>query len=301
MVITNNYNLPQTFYDYVKTHSGRHVPKGVISVTQLLKSPKSIILEDRYIDSDEIVMDCSQASYTLFGSLCHKLLEEESLNTENCFREETFRTTVDGFEVQGTADSYNLQTQTLLDWKTASVWKVINKDYDAYHQQLCIYAWLMKKSGLPVKHAKLCFYLKDHSLQQAKLSKDYPQVGIHCVDFEITEADMFAAELYVRQKIRDIKNNMDKPDDEIEPCTMEDRFQEPTKFACMKKGNKRAVKVFDSEFECDEMVKANNLYYKEERPSVPKKCLDYCPYNCKCNFYRDYIKQTENQNKEEAA
>lgn len=294
MKITNNYNLPQAYYDYVVAHSGRHVPKGIISVTQLLKGTKELILEDRFIDTEEVQRDCSEAVYTLFGSLTHKLLEEAP-NSENCIREETFQTTVDGVVIQGTADSYDPQNQTLLDWKTATVWKVINKDYENYFWQLKIYAFLMKRAGIPVKHAKLCFYLKDFSLQQAKITKDYPSIGIQTVDLEISDADLFEAELFVRQKIREIKNNWDKTESEIEPCTMEQRFQEPTKWACMKKGNKRAQKVFENESDCDEMVKTNPAFYKEERPSVPKKCVDYCNYNCKCSFYKNYMKQVEEQ------
>lgn len=290
MTTTNKAGLPQAFVNFVS--NVRHNRPGTLSATTLLKGDKEIVLYDRHFD--ELEQDAADLVWASFGTAFHAIMEKQD---SEAFKEEAFKVEVEGWKVTGRVDFYDMKNEILGDYKTASVWKVIYKDFADWKAQGLTYAWLMKQHGLEVKRCEFCAFLKDHSKTEAKRKPDYPQQPVYKYAFDVTEADLEATEARIRAKIKSVTEAYKLGDDDIEPCTAEERWETATKYAVMKEGRKTAVKL------CDDRATAE-LYlsqtggttaglYVQERKGESKKCADYCPCAEFCNFYKEHVKQPE--------
>ena len=147
MLITNKYNLPEAFVKAIQ--NSRHNADKCLSATTLLKGTKEIILENRHFD--EITVDASEEVWSVFGTATHSVLEHQE---DEAFKEESFSVDVLDYKVTGKVDRYDMKHETIEDWKTASVWKVIFHDFEDWKRQGLIYTWLLRQSGLNVRHIR---------------------------------------------------------------------------------------------------------------------------------------------------
>lgn len=290
MKTTNNAGLPQAFVSFVS--NVRHNRPGTLSATTLLKGDKEIVLYDRHFD--ELTQDAADLVWASFGTAFHAIMEKQ--DTE-AFKEEAFEVDVEGWKVTGRVDFYDLKNEILGDYKTASVWKVIYGDFADWKAQGLTYAWLMKQHGLNVKRCEFVAFLKDHSKTEAKRKPDYPQQPVYKYAFDVTEADLEATEARIRAKIKSVTEAYKLGDDDIEPCTADERWETATKYAVMKEGRKTAIKVCDDEQTAKQYIEQTGGcgLYVQERKGESKKCADYCPCAEFCNFYRDCVKQPESE------
>ena len=283
MIITNKYNLPEAFVKAIQ--NARHNEEGCLSATTLLKGTKEIILENRHFD--EIVIDASDEVWSVFGTATHSVLEHQE---DDAFKEEKFSVDVLDYKVTGKVDRYDMAHETLEDWKTTSVWKVIFHDFEDWKRQGLIYTWLLRQSGLNVRHIRFIAFLKDHSKSEAKKKADYPQAPVYIYEFDPSEDELTHIEAYIKEKVFEVSANADKPDDEIAECTPEQRWSTPAKWAVMKEGRKTAVKVCDTEEEAlnfiEELEKDKDKHFVEERKGQDKKCSDYCTCCEFCSYYK---------------
>ena len=287
MRITNKLGLPQAFVNAVSLE--RHNEKGCYSATTLNKGIKEIILMDRHFD--EITVDVADLVWTVWGTAVHSIFENQQ---DDNFKEEFFDCKVSNSTVTGRVDSYDLENAILYDWKTASTWKVKFADYADWKRQGLTYAWLMAKNGLAVKQCRFVALLKDHSKSKARLETEYPQSPAYVYSFDVTAADLEETEKRILAKIPEIEKAETLPDDEIPPCTAEERWADPDKYAVMKNGRKSAVRVFDTKEDADNCAADLGAgHYVEHRPAVSRKCADYCQCKEFCNFYKD-MKNAEN-------
>lgn len=289
MRITNKLKLPVGLVNAVSTE--RHNKPGTLSVTTLLKGVKEVLLTERHWD--EMTDDASDRVWAVFGTAVHALLEHEGPGE---FAEEQMGLKVGGITVTGRIDNYNMETATITDWKTASVWKVKMQDFDDWYWQGILYAWILRKNGFPAKKCRFIALLKDHSKSKARIDSQYPASPCYVYQFNVRKKDMLAAEILVCKKTAEYRKYRDTPDDEIPPCTPEERWADDEKWAVMKSGRKSAVRLFDSEeaaaFFCAEMTeKGEKGYSVEYRPGQSRKCLDYCPARAFCDFAQKLQKQ----------
>ena len=284
MLITNKYNLPEAFVKAIQ--NSRHNADGCLSATTLLKGTKEIILENRHFD--EITVDASEEVWSVFGTATHLVLEHQE---DEAFKEESFSVDVLDYKVTGKVDRYDMKHETIEDWKTASVWKVIFHDFEDWKKQGLIYTWLLRQSGLNVRHIRFIALLKDHSKSEAKKKADYPQAPVYVYEFDPTEEDMTEIEAYIKGKVFEVSKSSDLEDDSIPECTPEQRWATPAKWAVMKEGRKTAVKVCDSEEEAkafiEDLEKDKDKHTIEVRPGIDKKCEDYCPCCKFCSYYKE--------------
>lgn len=283
MQITNKLNLPQSLVNAVTTE--RHNKEDSVSATTLLQGVKQIILTARHWD--EIEDDVSDRVWAVFGTAVHKLLEEKN---PNAFTEERFECKLGSKTVTGQVDLYDMEEKTITDYKTASVWKVKFKSFDDWKKQGLIYAWLLKKEGLEVKRCRFIAMLRDWTKGEAQRNMDYPQAQIYEYVFDVTEKDLREIEIFINDKVLQIIDDENKSDDEIAPCTGEERWETETKWKVKKDGRKTAVKVCSTEAEALNYISDNfnndKSYYVEEVAGQSKRCTDYCLCNKFCNFYK---------------
>ena len=280
MKVTNKLNLPAAFVNAVSVR--RHNEPGCFSATTLNKGRKEIILSDRHFD--EIEVDAADQVWAVWGTAVHAVLEKQP---DNNFHEESFKVPVGNGFVTGQVDSYDMENATIYDWKTASVYKVMKGDFSDWYKQGITYAWLLKQNGLEVRRCRFIALLKDHSMTKAETDSSYPQAPVFTYEFELTPEELEQTGARITEKVKDIEAAELLGDDDIEPCTPEERWADGDKWAVMKNGRKTAIRVFDTEIDAENCAgELGNSHYVEHRPAVSRKCGKYCLCRDFCNFYR---------------
>lgn len=287
MIITNNTNLPAPFVKMAEDHY--EIKPKRYSVTTLLKPVREIILNRRY--NDVIEQDCSDMIWLLLGRATHAILEKYSVGKTEFAEERLEYTLENGYTVSGIIDLYDMEKAEVVDYKTASVWKVIKSDFEDWRLQGLMYAWELRKNGLPCRTVTFYVILKDHSKSKAKYDASYPQSNIFKYTFQVTDAALAEIDKYIRDKLDEIIKYEDKPDDELPLCSTADRWNDGDKFAVMKKGRKTALRVLDSEEDAELFIQNNGGDYIEKRPGEDKKCNDYCRCCTKCAYWQSTHKE----------
>ena len=289
MITTNEMGLPEAFVNFVS--NVRHNKPGTLSATTLLQGDKQIVLYDRHFD--ELKQDAADQLWASFGTAFHAIMEKQESNT---FKEEAFEVQVGDWKVTGHLDSYDMEKEIIEDWKTTSVWKVIKQNFDEWKAQGLTYAWLIRKAGLNVQKCRFIALLKDHSKAEAKRKSDYPQKPVYIYQFDVTDADIEATEQRIINKIKSVTEAYKMQDDEIPPCTPEERWATETKYAVMKEGRQTAVKLCDDRPSAEAyMANLSPEHYIEERPGEHRRCQRYCPCAEFCNFYHEHVEKLENE------
>ena len=173
------------------------------------------------------------------------------------------------------------------------VWKVMYSDWEDYRKQLLMYAYMLRKIGFECDKGEIVAILKDHSKTKAKVDRSYPPYPVHKVTFEFSEKDFEEIEEFITMKFIDISEAENTNTAKLEPCTSEERWETPTKYAVMKKGRKTALRVVESEKEAKEYMEWKGVtekdHYIEVRKGECKKCLEYCSVNTHCPFGRKLL------------
>lgn len=280
MKITNKLNLPEAFVKAISVE--RHNKAGCYSATTLNKGTKEIILQERHWD--EFTVDAADSVWATFGTAVHAIMEKYE---DGNFHEEKFDIAVSKSRVTGVVDSYDMERGIINDWKTASVYKIMKGDFSDWYKQGMTYAWLLKQNGLDVRRCRFIALLKDHSMTKAETDNTYPQSPVFTYEFEITPEELEQTGARIMAKVKDIEAAELMSDDDIEPCTPEERWADPEKYAVMKNGRKSAVRVFETLIDAENCAgELGNSHYVETRPSVSRKCGKYCLCKDFCSFYR---------------
>ena len=292
MKITNRQNLPAQFVDACKSEH-TYTPQRY-SVTSLLKGTCEAILTRRH--NDEIEQDAADMVWLIFGKAVHKVLEEGQ-ETETQLKEEWLSMPFGDYTMSGIFDMYDDATGTVTDWKTASVWKVIKNDWADYRKQVMCYCLLLRHAGFNASNGRIFAILKDHSKTDALRDPSYPQQAVYTIEWHFTDAELDALQEEIAQRFERIAIEERKPDEWLRPCSPEERWEKPLKFAVMKGANKRALKLFDTAQGAQEAAenlnqqdaKAKAAYWVQARPGECTKCIKYCAVTPWCPFYKSEI------------
>jgi hypothetical protein len=282
-------NLPEGIVKACSPY--KHNKRGCLSATTLLNGTKQILLTDRHWD--EIREDVSDRFWAIFGTSVHALLEKEG---EDDFTEISLSSDIDGVTVTGRLDNYDMKTGTITDYKTASVWKVKFQNFEDWYRQGMIYAWLLSKNGFKVERCRFIAILKDHSKTEARRDAEYPRGPCYIYEFPVTDISLREIEAFIKAKIADYKRNRDIADDDIPPCSPDERWEKPAKYAVRKEGRKTAVRVFDTEEEARKMVSdLGSGHYMETRQGEQVRCQGYCSCRDFCDFYHTHVEKREQE------
>ena len=287
MKLTNRLNLPAPFVDACKQQ--RRYKENRYSVTELNKGACEIVLSRRHWN--EVEQDVSEMVWAIFGTAVHSILEK-SQETDSQIKENYIYGEFGKHTVTGIFDLYDDSTGTVSDYKTASVWKVIYDEWDDYRRQILCYCCLLRMMGFNAHRGEIVAMLKDHSKSKAMRESGYPPHPVYIKRFEFTAEDFAECFDWIRSKLKEIDAAMVVPDSDLIPCTPEERWAKPDKWAVMKKGHKKALKLYDSETEAE--IHALEVGgYVEYRKGKDGKCGDYCPVHDWCPYWRDNAEQMD--------
>jgi hypothetical protein len=283
MNITNKLGLPTAFVDAVSSEY-RYKDKQY-SVTSLLKGVRESLLTRRH--HDQLESDVADMIWMIFGSAVHKIAEQSTGDAHDEKEQKLVVEMGDGYKLSGIFDLYNSQTQTVTDYKTASVWKGIYKDTDDWRKQLLIYAWMLNQLGKKCSKGQIVALYKDH--KKGETNYGYPEHPVQVFEWEFSDQDFIDIEIWLKARFQEIKIAETLRDDELPLCTDQERWYRGEKWAVMEKGRKKATKLFESEAEAMKWVRLNEIDVKYEivkRDGVNAKCMEYCSVRHICPFGR---------------
>jgi hypothetical protein len=187
----------------------------------------------------------------------------------------------------------------VVDYKTASVNKVLYADWDDYKKQLRLYAVMLQSMGYPCHSGRLIVFLKDWSQSQfIRDPKNYPSSPIYQIGWQFSWDELAQEKQWIEDYFMKLETIEQLEDDSINECNDEVRkFGRKPSYAVMKNNNVRAVKVCETEQEAWEYIRYNKLdtgkdrYWVKERPAEDVRCKMYCDSCHWCHhFIQNYAK-----------
>jgi len=291
MIITNHTNLPEpvvqalTHSDYTKGESNR-------SVTQLIDSPRVRILRKEH--ADVITSDAADMLWPVLGTAVHKMFEDHQ--PDGHVVEERLYAEVENWIISGAIDVQRSEADgsiTVLDYKCTSAWSVIYGKPE-WEMQLNFYAWLVEftKPDAVVNKLQIIAVLRDWQRAKARLEGNYPEAPIVVVDIPLWSRE--ERDRYVRQRVQ-IHQNAEferLTGGDLPECSDGERWKKDDTFAVKKKGNKRALRVFDSQQEAEAYAEGKADLEIECRAGKPTRCQDdYCGVAAFCDQYQGEVWQ----------
>jgi hypothetical protein len=282
--ITNIGNLPQPLYEAICKVDAKYSPgESDITVTQLIDSPRIRLLRKKH--EVEIEEDASQMIWKFMGSLSHQILQEQC--SFNKLIEERLFIDVSGWRLSGQLDL--LEHDTLSDYKITSKYSVKNGVKNEWEKQLNVLAYLVIKNGLTVK-----------DLQLVAIIRDAGRIDEKVMVLPVKMWDMSVAMEYIENRVRKHQLAEDGFNElgAVGLCTEEERWYVPPKYAVMKKGNKKAIKLFDNVNEAikkatflngSEKLEAKKKHYVEPRKGANKRCEGYCSVAPFCDWWQAQV------------
>lgn len=272
-MITNKQNLPQALINFYNSkNKDRQYVQNRFSVTELLLPTREIQL--MRLHADCITEDASDVVMSLLGTAVHKILEDNS--DEDA--EVKFEVNIDDCVIVGVSDL--ITEDAIEDYKVSSVSKVMRKDFEEYRLQGLMYAYLnYVKTGEIKRKLKFHVLMRDWSKLKANKVNDYPMSAIYLYRCDIDESDYDFIEKYIKDKIKDIKENKNPQ------CTDSEKWYTGTKYAVYKKaGDKKATVICDTEEEAHDVItnKCDGASEIEVRKGECLKCKYYCKVSKWC-------------------
>lgn len=295
MGCTNVLNLPQPFVDAATSKHG--YVKGRYSVTTLLKGQCEAILQRRH--NSEIEYDVAGNIWQIFGSAVHKILEEsketDSQIKENYITVPIMEVNDTKYVLSGIFDLYDDDTGTVTDYKTSSVWKYKFNSFDDWRMQTLMYCWMLRQIGFTnARRGEIVALIKDHNKREARFDPEYPQHPVFKVEWDFYDDDFEMIEHTIRWWFADVAEAEQLPDELLEPCTPEQRWAKPEKWAVKKGKQKRALRVLDSQEAAERYISehpdAGSLWI-EHRSGEDTKCEGYCDVRAWCPYYLSKVNE----------
>ena len=284
MKITNKTNLPQSFVDFARSDKYSR-GKADISVTSLIDSPKINIMKDHYNDCMEV--DAVDMVWSLFGTAVPAILET-SKTSDNIITEERLFTNVNGWTLSGAIDRQEIKDGmvSIYDYKVTSMWSLVF-DKVEWDRQLNCYAYLVEKEkNIKVKDINICVIARDWNKRKAEQDFALPQSPVQIKKIPLWSFEK--RENYIKDRIekhQEAQISFDIGND-FGLCTDEERWKKNDTYAVMKNGQKRALRVLNSEKEAKEYIDWHNetdeAYAKKSKLNIEIRSGEYT--RCKGNY-----------------
>ncbi len=283
MKITNVHNLPAPLFDVIASDEYRK--SGRFSSSELPSPPQMRVLKLRH--DDEIVKDASDFLWLIQGKSIHKLLEASSGTNaptgpaalDDLREKELVYDLGDGVAVSGTTDLYN---GGVVDWKVTSVWSfLLGGLKPEWEAQLNTYAWLWRRHGYETRDLAIYAILRDWQKSKSGAGDNYPPIPFMQIPVPLWPD--LQAEGYIRSRVAVHLAAEELPDEALPPCSLEDQWAKATSYALKKRGQVRAVRVFETREAADASTTPGT--YIEERPGKRTRCEEYCDARPFCHQF----------------
>lgn len=287
-IITNPTNLPDIIVKWAEFSDAGYTGNlhDGLSVTTLIAPAYQRYLRNKFIG--EVTVPLTSKLWAMLGTAIHTILE--NINDIDKYITETrffgqFTTSLGDMQVHGQIDCFDRFNKTLYDFKVTSKYTVAGgKSKIEWEQQMNILAHLLREHGYEVEHLSIIGIFRDHMFKD-KYEQQMPKEAIQEIKIPVWSREKTVAFIFER-----LKAHMQHT-----PCTDEEKWQDVTKYAVMKKGNKRAVKLFEVQSEAQQRAYALNdlnavgAHYIEVRLGEPTRCERYCSVNQYCDAYKAYL------------
>lgn len=290
MKVTNVSGLPQIVEDWANWDNYQR-GNADYTTTELIKPPRILELERRH--AKEIQRDITDLLWRLSGQAKHIIFEQIARqNPDRYIAEERLTMAVAGVVISGQLDLYDLEEDALYDWKETKTWKQVIGDTEDWTAQANINAFLVynMKNLTPKKLANIAIF-KDWSVRQAMRDREYPQLPIKAWDLELWDFNRTLQ--FIQKRVSLHKKASGAAEDGALPlCSPKERWQKPPRWAVMKRGRIRAVKLFDTIVEADAFIRDASdsaVLSIEERKAEETRCLFYCDVAQVCDFGRQVL------------
>lgn len=284
MKLTNYLGLPAPLVKAVSRPRPQYGPKTV-SVTTLIRPPQITGLEQQYDNS--ISEDAADRLWALMGTLLHDVLEAHAQGLENTIAEQRLDIQIAGWTITGKYDlsEFILDNEDLSDWKFTSIYALKEKEpvKPEWAAQLNCYAELLRQKGRKVSSAQIVAIGRDWSKRRARREADYPQKAVLIKPVSLWTSEEVLTYLTERIRLYEAALEGQWPE-----CTPEERWERPSLYAIMKRGNKKATKLCDDEAQANRWIDNNvadshvHHYRIEPRPGESIRCESYCSVSQFC-------------------
>lgn len=278
MLLTNALGLPATLVQIGREKQA--VTPREYSISSLFKGVRQVILERRY--HQEITRDVAEMLWSWLGRTMGACLS--SHYQAQGFQEQKVRIPLGDCVLTGRLDGYHQEDKAILQYKLASVWKMVYGDWEEWRCQLLVYGYVLGKMGLPVERGDILVLFKDHSKREARGREDYPPLPGQVLSFAFGPEDFAACETWLFAKLAAIKGAEGLGDQDLPRCTPGERYHAEDKYAVMKQGRKKALRLLDSRAEAEAWMAAKGGDAIVFRPGEDRKCLYYCPVAKFCQY-----------------
>lgn len=319
MKLTNKFNIPLSLAIWLAYDEYQHSddPK-VISATGLLKPLKSLILGQQCTSGE---VDISELVNSRMGTAIHTAIEHawssktllstmESLGLPQGLRDrilfnpdpedvvedvipiymEQRRTRdIEGWKITGQFDF--ICNGKLEDFKSTGTYNWINQsNKDKYIQQASIYRWLFPDI-ITQDLFSINYIFTDWSSVKARQDSKYPQKRLIQQDYELMP--LVETERFIKDKLSKINQYLDKPQNQIPPCTDEELWLKPSVFKYYKNpANKtRSTKNFDSYWEAHNQLTQDGSVGEIVEVKGEVGFCRYCNAQNICNQAKQYINE----------
>jgi hypothetical protein len=306
--VTNSLGMPDHAFKAISRLKGRTTAPELdyIGATTLMGAPLSRFLRARYWD--QLEFDVADTMNAIQGQMGHLLFDKVESKTVTEIRLEV---EFEGMKIKGIMDYYDPETFTVGDSKFKQVKKAqadIISEHKDLRTQLNIYCWMARLSGLRVEHLQGDIYINGWNRMMAYGNTSYPKASYIKVEVPIWK-DNFT-EQYIRERLKahdtpairllkilgpanmlaisEVERlELDKLMNQIPICTDEERWASKPKFAVMKEGQKKAVRVFEDAMDACMLSTTLPKSRVEERKGGDIRCLFYCDVKQFCPYKKD--------------
>lgn len=282
MRITNKHNLPPSIFNAIKYVAELYDNGGSNISASSINIPVRIYwLNKRY--GEEVEVDATSLYRSFIGSCLHYFCEVAGKDDPDLILEERYFTTINGWVLSAQIDRYDKKEKELTDLKFPNIFSLNSDLKEDYIAQLNTQRYLLHLHGLDVKGMNLDVSAVDWYESRA-IQKDYPKCPSKTI--KVKKWSLKDTKKFIEDKISLLKSHENTPDDELPLCTDSDRWRDPTKYAVIKKGNKRATKIHDCQLEAEIHAKQIGGYV-DERKGTDKRCIRCCPVSSKCSYFKE--------------
>lgn len=286
-----NDGLPEPIF--MALQNDKYDPGMADYTPSSLNQPAYQISLGNRLPPEKITEPASSRIWALLGSAVHYMIElagEQAKGRYTC--EKRYYGTVDtlygpkkiGAQIDLLDTFGNMRSY---DMKVTSVYSAMKDPKADWVQQMNVGRWcIWKETGYIVNGLTIVGIWRDWVKTKVNTS-NYP--ASQCGMIEIPLWDLDETERWIIQRVeeREYAKAAYRVED-VPPCTDEDVWAKPTKYAVMKPGGSRAVKLCDTETEALAVVGEKSGTFIEMRPGARTRCEGYCPVSSYCPAFADW-------------